>query len=90
MRFHELLLEQNNFFHFIGDLMELWNKLNAQIRTNPQYVIGAARRAIRRLRAHRSADDIEANHIELAIEMFEDLIRRSGGQPLARSRQSTS
>jgi hypothetical protein len=30
MRFHELLLEQNNFFHFIGDLMELWNKLKDQ------------------------------------------------------------
>ena len=81
MKFHELLSESDNFFDFIGDLLELWNKLDAQIRPNPQYVIGAARRAIRRLRAHRSADDIEANNIELAIEMFEDLIRRAGGQP---------
>lgn len=81
MRFHELLVESDNFFHFIGDLLELWNKLNTQVQTNPQYVIGACRRAIRRLRQHQSADDIEANHIELAIEMFEDLIRKAGGQP---------
>ncbi len=81
MRLHEILNESDNFSHFLGNLLELWNKLDAQVRTNPQYVIGACRRAIRRLQAHHSVDDIEANHIELAIEMFEDLVRRASSQP---------
>ncbi len=71
------MCEPASFDLFIEQVFSLYNILSQS--TNRQYVIAAARRMLRVLRNYRPADDDEEINIETAIELFEEMVRKAGG-----------
>jgi hypothetical protein len=68
-----------SFSDFIAQFLDLYNRIEAELPRNKQYVIGASRRALRPLYRYSPRDEGEEILIEVAIEMFEALIHRAGG-----------
>jgi hypothetical protein len=72
------MAQVDRFDIFIADLFGLYNRLVQDLATNRQYVVAAGRRALAALRAYPPEDDGETILIEVAIEQFEELIRKAG------------
>jgi hypothetical protein len=70
-----------SFSDFIAQFLDLYNRLEAELPRNKEYAIAASRRALTPLRRYSPRDEGEEILIEVAIEMFEDLIERAGGSP---------
>jgi hypothetical protein len=79
MRYHGIICETAGFDFFIEQVFSLYNTLSQS--TSRQYVISASRRMLQVLRHYRPEDDDEEINIETAIELFEELIRKAGGNP---------
>lgn len=82
MRYCELL-ESAGFEDFIADRIRHHDTLERllPVAGRRAYIITSARQAIAQLRMAHPADDGEEIMLETTIELFEDLIRRAGGQP---------
>ncbi len=71
---------QPGFDLFITDLFNLYLGLERELRTDRVHVAASSRRALAALRAYSPEDDGEAILLEIAIEEFEDLLRRAAGR----------
>jgi hypothetical protein len=69
------------FSLLIGDFFNLYNVAVPRLRTHRAWVAATCRRSLAVLRAYRPANEGQEILIETAIEQFEELLRRAGGNP---------
>lgn len=72
-------MSEAGFDLFITRMFDLYNGLIKDIRSNRQYVIGAADRALAIMKNYTPSDDSEVINLEVAIEMFEELRQKTAG-----------
>ena len=66
---------------FISDLFHLYNRLLTAPLGKRDWVIASGHRALSVLRAYRPEGEGEDILIETAVEQFEELVIKAGGQP---------
>ncbi len=80
MRYSEIIKESDAFDLFVDQAFTLYNRLYYNHQPNREYVIATSRRMIRVLQNYKITNDDEEINIMTAIGLFEDLIKRYGGE----------